>query len=394
MLKANSGEEGEAQVKETKKKKVKKSKLSVRKKPCAESPECEDDSCLTDVLATDVLAEKEVLPPRDSQGSSGSQGALLPRCGGNYLPERLIRVNQVKEIGFLWTLWYGFTGRWLSISEQSSDSLDAEGMKQAVFDQHVNLAIVSALLLSFMIPLAMEHSGDYLEKGETNSLFNGVIAQLLNKDLGVDAISDWIGTLEDFNYCCYGIAALCNFTAVLLCCFVLLAVIELQTDEAVVSFVKAMGWFYPLPYILWIIGSFLPFLPLTVRSWFMMKSWNSMLLAACICWLQTTIALFFLVRVVRKTVNTILGKTKYTALSLNCEECEEDVCTYLDHVGDEGSLRDCLSHLRCQDANGVVVPLAGFTQMAVRQEYVRQIAKRLQLSEQEMPAWRPMILAS
>ena len=33
------------------------------------------------------------------------------------------------------------------------------------------------------------------------------------------------------------------------------------------------------------------------------------------------------------------GKTKYTALSLSCEECEEDVCTYLDHVGDEGSLR-------------------------------------------------------
>ena len=35
------------------------------------------------------------------------------------------------------------------ISEQSSDSLDSEGMKQAVFDQHVNLAIVSGLASEF-----------------------------------------------------------------------------------------------------------------------------------------------------------------------------------------------------------------------------------------------------
>ena len=203
---ANSGtEEGnaaEAQMKGSKKKKIKKVKLSARKKASPESPECEDDSCLTDVLGEEV-------PPRESQGSSGQASstlqfaALLPRCGGTYLPERLIQVNHVQEIGFWWTLWYGFTGRWLSISEQSSGSLDAEGMKQSVFDQHVNLAIVSALLLSFMMPLVMEHSSDYLEKAETNSLFNGVVAQLLNKDFGEDAISDWIGTLEDFNFCCY-----------------------------------------------------------------------------------------------------------------------------------------------------------------------------------------------
>ena len=119
-----------------------------------------------------------------------------------------------------------------------------------------------------------------------------------------------------------------------------------------------------------------------------------MILAFGIGFLQTVPAFFFLIRLVQKTVNSVLGKTKYNALSLSREECEEDIGAYLDHVGDEGSLRDCLSHLKCQDGSGVVVPLAGFTQMAVQQEYLRQIAKRLGLSEQEMPAWRPIILAS
>ena len=283
-------------------KKRKKFKIRKRKEDAVESVSRCDEA---------PMPKKEL--PSSFLDSSESGTLLLRRCGGSYLEKRNFRINEtIGEIGWLWTLWYGITGRWLVVSEQSCGALNAQGIKQSVFDQHVNLAIVSALLLTVEIPLALEFASDYLEEGSTNSLFNGAVAKLLNQNIeGEEWLDDWIGYLEEFGLLCYGFASLCNFTAVLLCCFILLSVIELQSDVAVVGFVKSMGRLYSIPYVFWVVGSYLPFPPLIVRSLLMLRTWTSIGSSSPIFTVMTFFGAAFMAVSVKRTVNTVLNKEKY-----------------------------------------------------------------------------------
>eukprot|EP00928_Gymnodinium_smaydae_P075297 TRINITY_DN58311_c0_g1_i1.p1 TRINITY_DN58311_c0_g1~~TRINITY_DN58311_c0_g1_i1.p1 ORF type:complete len:161 (-),score=19.12 TRINITY_DN58311_c0_g1_i1:33-515(-) len=86
----------------------------------------------------------------------------LPRQASYLLP-RLVETQEpsCSEASYLQAFVYALNGRWLRASIDTQECANFEGLKQAVFDQNANIAIVAALLLTVIFPLFLDNIGDY-----------------------------------------------------------------------------------------------------------------------------------------------------------------------------------------------------------------------------------------
>ncbi|CAE7558981.1 unnamed protein product [Symbiodinium sp. CCMP2592] len=342
--------------------------------------------------AVTLRIKSKVLSSLRDDGPNNQSTKELQRCGGSHLEPRycVLAGGVDKNIGWLWATLYIVTGHWLILTERSSGALNSDGMKQSVFDQHANLALVAALVLTVLLPLAYEYSGDYLQNdSETLSVFNGAFASWV----GEDWLSDHIGFLEDIGHICYGLAAFNTWAAVCACCFILLGCIELKTDTEVLAFVTRMGRLYLLPYFLWI-SSAIAIPAMALRAFLVLRDWICVAISLGLTVIIILVLACFLISAIKAVVNTKLGGQRYCALSLTAEECKEDVKAYLKEVGVDASLKECLLHLQCQGEGGLIVPLANLTAMTVKLEYARQMVEKLGIREAEKESFLPIILTS
>jgi hypothetical protein len=109
-------------------------------------------------------------------------------------------------------------------------------VKQSLYDENVQLAFISSLVLTMVFPLMYEFNGDWIEIAQT-----GFIARWSEYLLGFSVFDDeYFGIWHDISMAGYNWGVGCMMCAVVTC-LVQLVVVNQLTEEQALTYVMALG---------------------------------------------------------------------------------------------------------------------------------------------------------
>jgi hypothetical protein len=239
-------------------------------------------------------------------------------------------------------LWINtaLTQKWMDVAAEHTQS----DVKLSLYDENVQLALVSSLVLTMVFPLMYEFNADWIETAQT-----GFIARQTEHFLGINIFGeDYFGIWHDMSMAGYNWGVACMITTVVLCLINLIAINEIQEEQAI-TFLKAMG---PLPkkyaFRMLVLGLVLPLAgPMMLRIYATLQTFGGFF-HFIISGIIVVYCLFSVYRVVKALYVCIDESEGYDNITLTEEECESICKVYFERFPNTYTLEgyaNCLTYV-------------------------------------------------
>jgi len=270
------------------------------------------------------------------------------------------------------------SGAFLTLHE---DSKGVDGMKQNICDGVGNLGVVSALLLTLVVPMFYGSIDDFLVKRDEDYQSSGaaILDSWLCRQFDHDRIDDISRGLANLMHASYVISLVAFLFSTLSSVYILLCVNGLGDDNGAALFVQHMGKAIRLPYIFFT-GGMAMFGGVLARLIFTVRSLEAMIIELVVAGVMVTsccgLSQFYCVHC---TCITLYNTSTHEPLVLTPTEVEEDVLAYFENAGPCAALEECLWSLQARTKAGACVPLSSVTRVLAKAAYHRKMVQILGL---------------
>eukprot|EP00438_Fugacium_kawagutii_P031722 Skav215984 [mRNA] locus=scaffold4378:65161:68471:+ [translate_table: standard] len=287
------------------------------------------------------------MPSPEALEDETKANSIMVKRVAEYLPEKQVEktMNPKAPETFVWLLYSLFTGKYLALSDKliTSDR-QVTGAKDNLINECTNMGLISALLLTIVLPMSYESVTDWLEEDYAGSGFlfgDSYIGSLLTED----QIQNGLVFLNDFSLIFYVMGVLgflestCGTVVQLLC------VAEVATDSGRQDFMRRVGKATHAPFMLFLVGGAFVF-PAMVRYAVSCKTLAGRLIVLI---LVIVVMFFFFVAMnyfyvagctrVHNRINEFQG------LNLSNAEAQQDVEAWFEKNQHGAHVEDCLLDL-------------------------------------------------
>ncbi|CAE7598430.1 unnamed protein product [Symbiodinium natans] len=269
-------------------------------------------------------------------------------------------------------------GRFLTLADSVIRPGAQLQARDGLVGECTNVGLISALMLTMVVPMTYENVADWLEEdypGSGHLFVDSYLGQLA----GEDAVAKAAPILNDVAMIFYliGFAGfLCSTISTVL---ILLCVGELQTEMGCQQFMKRVGDFTRMPYLFFMVGFYYAFAAL-IRYLVTVKTLGG-LICLCIGMLlfAPCIALTccFFVRCCIRAHNCM---NEFEELHLADSEVDEDVDAWFAHNSRTRTLEQCLIDLSgLAPESDLLIKLDGISQERVSIQFHKKHAKSLKI---------------
>ena len=317
--------------------------------------------------------------------STKEVGRRVKRVGGDYLPDRLVQpTGNRKADESLWACFKsGCTGRFLTLAEDLivNDNSVKAGVKDNLISECANTGLISALMLTILVPLSFEHVSDWLEEdydGSGYAFMDSFIGQQLSEAQRENALA----ALHDFSLLFYSMGISGFLIATMATNCISLCVGELSTDAGCAVWLKSVGHVIRAPFVLHLSAWAFTF-AVIVRWTLAVKTLLGLIVLIFICLtglvLSWCVPYFYVAGCIRAH-NRI---HEFEDLNLSQSEAQEDVeAWWKQNAKIDGTLQDCLNALAGllidqDEKHTLVISLNGISKQQVALHYHKLRAESL-----------------
>ena len=285
----------------------------------------------------------------------------VKRVGGEYLPEKMVTKTQHDKADetFFGCIKSAVLGGFLTLT----------GAKDNVGSECANIGLVSALMLTIIVPMSYESLSDWLEEDYVGSGFafaEGYIGEKLSEAQIGNALP-WLHDVSLFFYA-VGICGFLSSTVASIC--MLLCISEVSTDAGCAEWLRVAGVFTRAPYLLFLAGTFFMWSVL-IRWLLAVKTLAGLVCLSCVClagYLFMVVVCLVYIRSCIKAHNRI---HEFEGLHLSHSEAQEDVeAWWKQNATIDGTLEDCLDALAGKLTHpNLVINLDGISKERVAMHY-------------------------
>ena len=317
--------------------------------------------------------------------STQEVGHRVKRVGGDYLADRLVQPTGNRKADE--TLWACFksacTGRFLTLADDliTSDNGVKAGAKDNLVNECANTGLISALMLTIIVPLSFENLSDWLEEdyvGSGYAFVDGFIGQRLSEAQSENALA----ALHDLSLIFYavGIIGFLNATVTTIC--VLLCVGELSTDAGCAEWLKRVGHVTRAPYLLSL--SACAFTASVIVRWALsVKTLLGLIVLSVMCLTGLVLVVGICNVYIAGCIRAHNRIHEFEDLNLSQSEAQEDVeAWWKQNAKIDGTLQDCLNALAGllkdpEKKHTLVISLNGISKQQVALHYHKLRAESL-----------------
>lgn len=265
-----------------------------------------------------------------------------------YLPEKWISKtgNPKAPDSFRAILLSASTGKFLALADNliTSDKGVTSGAKENLVNECTNTGLISALMLTIVLPMSFESVSDWLEEDYVSSgyaFMDGWIGQQLTSA----QIESVLGGFNDFALIFYVLGTFGFLASTVLTVIMLLCVGEISTDSGCEEFLRRVGTGTRAPYLLFMTGCMFA-IPAALRYAVTIKTLPGLvilgLVIAGMSFLIEAVAYFY----VSACIQAHNRINEFGELSLSNKEAQEDVAEWFAKNGENGgALQECLQDL-------------------------------------------------
>jgi len=338
-----------------------------------------------------------VSPTKVAQEEGEDAKKCTVRRVAEYLPPRsVLRTgNKKANEGYFASIWSANTGGFLVLADSMIKGDESKGVVQGARDNLINectnMGLISALMLTMILPMAYDHVNDWLEEDYPGSGFI-FLDSYIGQQLGEAQVHAASPTLNDFVLVFYVIGFAGYLFSTIMTVIMLLCVGEVQTEMGCHVYLKNIGFMSRMPYLCFLMGCLFA-VASALRFMVTPKTPGGLVALGLVC-LFLVMGMFFgapvLIQAAIKAHNTI---HEYEDLRLSLSEAEEDVECWFSHNPDGGPLRDCLQELGCfvQHQNrscDVILPLDSISEHRVAYYFHKKQAETLGITLSPMDLYR------
>jgi hypothetical protein len=269
-----------------------------------------------------------------------------------------------------------FNQKWMDVAAEHTQS----DVKNALYDENVQLALISSLVLTMVFPLMYEFNIDWYEDAQS-----GFISRMTEWLLGWSVYDDYFkGWWHDLTMAGYNWGVACLLTCVLGCVFQLIIINQI-TEEQSITYVKALGpMAKKFSFRVMIIGLILPLAgPMSIRINSVMQTPGGFFHYG-VSGIIVVYILFTIFRGVKALYVCVEESEAYDDIVLSMEECQVRCDAYFKKFPDEYTLEGFSNLLMFVTPKLYKVPLTYATKVRACTTFYRTMAKRegLKLSEE------------
>jgi len=308
------------------------------------------------------------------EGSVGPGGEFLQR-NAPYLSKKLVQTREPRcqPVSRCRAFFYIFTAEFLTLGDG-----EVHGIKETISNESMNVALISALLFTAMLPLAISHTSDIFESYLPNKV-PVFMESVLGEAQGEDYLLEITNTISDLCHMLLYTSVLAFFISMVFGVLVLLGVNELGSDSDVACYVKYMGLWLRAPFIILVVGIFSGGAAFLIRlSYTTLETWTIVVESVMIA-LIVFFAFVWIIGHITTMFRVAHDSTKYCSPILEKEEVQEDL-QKLFEIEDDPSLASFIEALGCKTPLGNNVPLSNLTKHLAATFYFEKLSSMLGIS--------------
>jgi len=265
----------------------------------------------------------------------------------DYLPPKLVGKTGYKKTpdGMFSSLLSLFTGHFLVLTDNivTDDKGVSSTARDNLVNECTNMGLISALMLTIVVPLVFDNLTDWLEEdfvGSGYAYLDGWIGQ----QGGENAVLSSIPALHDLSLICYVVGAVGYFCSTVVTVLILLCVGEIETNAGVEEFMRNVGNGTRVPFFFFWNGNIFV-IPAIIRWILSCKTLGGLITLGVAVLTLVVLVLSAATHYVRCCIQTHNAVNELDELHLSLREAEEDVNAWFEHNPETGSLQDCLLDL-------------------------------------------------
>ena len=269
------------------------------------------------------------------------------------------------------------TGRFLVLTDNilTEDKGVSSAARENLVNECTNLGLISALMLTIVVPMSLDNVNDWLEEDFVGSGF-AYLDGWLGQHEGENQVMNTIPGLHDMTLICYFLGGLGYLCSTILTVLILLCAGEISTDAGVEEFLRQVGSGTRIPYLFWWNGS-LFVIPAATRYLLFCRTLPGFItMATC---MATVLSLIIAagIHYVRSCTRTHNVMNEFEDLNLTVNQAEEDVHAWFAQNANPGTLQDCLLDLAATNDKGSVIPLDAVSQQHVAMHFHKKYAEMI-----------------
>lgn len=279
-----------------------------------------------------------------------------------------------------------------------------EGLKDEVFNENVQVAFVSAVLLSCALPAAIENTHDifeissfFSESDFSESAAKAMLCHTFKFCPSDDVWKGYEGYLGDLIHALFWTGAMLSCASMSSSVITLMVVNVLGTDEKVSTFINGMGkvFFVPLsrvPFLCFMYGSISLMLGSGVRLLLTTVEQTGLIVEIVAVAVGVALSIYWLGKCFITALNAYGDNESYLGMDLSGDEVSADLELYIEHEHDP-SLKGFLFALQCKTPSGGTVPLTELSKQLATIAYLAKNAELLRLGDSRKSIAERVLLA-
>ncbi|CAK9085669.1 Uncharacterized protein SCF082_LOCUS40570 [Durusdinium trenchii] len=281
-----------------------------------------------------------------------------------YLPEKRVDKtgNPKAKETFLAITFSAWTGGFLALADNLITSDKGENMT----NERTNTGLISALMLTIVLPMSFESFNDWLEEDYVGS---GYIFQdsYIGQQLTEAQIQSALAGLNDFALIFYVLGTFGFLASTVLTVTLLLCVGELSTDTGCEEFLRKVGRGTRAPYLLFMAGCAFA-VPAVVRYAVSSRTLPGLIIVCLVLLVMSFMVIGFSYFYVSACIRAHNRINEFEELNLSNSEAQQDVEAWFERNGKTGgAVQDCI-----QDLSGVFEEKAQNSELIINLDNLSQ----------------------
>ena len=186
-----------------------------------------------------------------------SESGVVAKRVAEYLPEKTVEKTGNKKapetvLACSYSQW---TGKFMTLADNliTSDNTVTSGAKDNLVNECTNTGLISALMLTIVVPMSFDSVTDWLEEDYTGSGY-AFVDGYIGQAIGATAAENAVAFLNDFSLLFYVFGTFGYLASTILTVIMLLCVGELGTDMGCEEYLRGIGHSTRAPYLLFMAG--------------------------------------------------------------------------------------------------------------------------------------------
>lgn len=315
-----------------------------------------------------------------------SESGVVAKRVAEYLPEKTVEKTGNKKapetvLACSYSQW---TGKFMTLADNliTSDNTVTSGAKDNLVNECTNTGLISALMLTIVVPMSFDSVTDWLEEDYTGSGY-AFVDGYIGQAIGATAAENAVAFLNDFSLLFYVFGTFGYLASTILTVIMLLCVGELGTDMGCEEYLRGIGHSTRAPYLLFMAGCGFA-IPAGARYACTIKTLPGLIILGLILGSMSFMVMRFSYIYVSSCIKAHNKINEFSDLNLSHQEAQDDVEAWFKHSEKSGgTIQDCLHDLSAMIQNKdseVIVGLDGISTQRVSLLFHKMRAESLGIS--------------